>query len=168
MIYEESKVTMVTKEFQFKSLPTQNDQNINDLSQNNIDLLKNNDSQDDENPRSLQPIAKILNLTTREVSKIQWFMMDQYLMLVLDDSEYAIFDGLLCTYPLFQRSFGAVQQTLRLSNVNKISPNVKADKKFELKQAIGNEIYIMSNKNTQIKILKISNQTPQQVFVSHL
>lgn len=46
--------------------------------------------------------------------------------------------------------------------------NMKTDKSFALKQAFGNEIYVISNKNTQVQIVKIQNQSPQQVFVSHL
>ena len=96
---------MVTKEFQFKSLPTQNDQ-LNDLSQNNIDLLKNNNEESDneEEPKSLKILAKIEKVTQQEHFKIEWFMNDQLIMIIAGEGEVAIFDTLLYSYPMQVRT----------------------------------------------------------------
>ncbi len=113
---------MVTKEFHFKSIPTQNDQ-INDMSQNNIDLLKNanEESENEEDPKVIKSIAKIEKVTSQAPLKMEWLMDDQLVMIIAGQSEIAIFDSLLYSYPLQIRSKNTLRQTWDVKQSVKIT-----------------------------------------------
>ena len=111
--YEESKVTMLTKEYQFKeSAHTQENVMVtkNDMSADRLDLLKDSGRSNNEDAASLsddvkylKPLSKLMNISKVPIADIKWVMNDLFIMVVSAKNEVAIMDGMLYAYGLMNR-----------------------------------------------------------------
>lgn len=92
---------MYTKEFQFKdSVPTQENMRAADVSNENIDLMKEDGEQAGDVVKIVEPIAKLKGIGHSVLSDMKWVFNDNFIMIVTLDNEIAIMDSLLFAYGL--------------------------------------------------------------------
>lgn len=113
-MYEESKATLYTKEFQFKDEPS--NPTMNDVSADNINLLKDASLDQDrgggvgggEDAKYLLPIAHAQK-NAGQTSRMEWILNDLFLMMTIqseessEDCKVMIMDSLLFSYTLMTK-----------------------------------------------------------------